>query len=284
MALVDAAWLAEHLHDPDVRVCDVRWYLSKDKRGIDAYRAGHVPGAAFIDLDGELASPDDGRAGRHPLPAAETFVAAMRRAGIGPNTHVVAYDDGGGSVAARLWWLLRAYGHAKVSLLDGGIQAWTKAGGALETTTPTFPEGSFSGRFDAQAALSIDETRHLVSRGGLLLDARAPERYRGEVEPVDARPGHVPGAVNVPFATLLEEGRFLPHDRLASRLETLRLDERPVVASCGSGVTACLLLFALDHAGVVPFPAARLYAGSYSEWARRKDLPVATGASPGEPA
>lgn len=284
MALVSVEWLAAHRSDPDVRVCDVRWFLPSTGRvGRDEYLAGHLPGAVFVDLDHDLAGPDDGRAGRHPLPAAGAFEAAMRRAGVSPSTHVVAHDDAGGAVAARLWWLLRAHGHAQVSLLDGGLAAWKDAGLPLATGPVEVPAGSFASRPVPGSSEDLPSVRSLLRSGGLLLDARAPARYRGETEPVDARPGHVPAAVNLPFSDLLENGRFREPSALREAFGRVGVAGREVVASCGSGVTACHLLFALDHAGLLPFPQARLYAGSYSEWARHPELAVATGSAPGAP-
>ncbi len=284
MGLVSTAWVAKHLQDPDVRICDVRWYLAAaGKRGSEEYEAGHLPGAAFVDLDAALAAPDDGRAGRHPLPVPGVFEAAMRAAGVSENTHVVAYDDVGGAVAARLWWLLRASGHDRVSLLDGGVRAWTEDGYALETDLPRVPRGTFAARFDPSLAASLDDTRAALKRGAALLDARAPERYRGAVEPVDQRPGHIPGAINVPVAELLDRGRFRAPEELRERFKTALGPRTEVIASCGSGVTACHLLFAMELASL-DFPSpARLYVGSYSEWSRRPRLPVVTGDAPGEP-
>jgi thiosulfate/3-mercaptopyruvate sulfurtransferase len=283
MGLVNAAWLADHLET--VRVVDVRWYLpSTGRRAIDAYMAGHIPGAVFIDLDEALADPDDGTQGRHPLPSRERFVAAMRAAGISRDTHVVAYDDTGGTTAARLWWLLRAFGHEQVSLLDGGLEAWREAGGAVVAELPHVAPGSFEGSLRGGLVCSIADLRTHLSRGGLLFDVRAPARYRGETEPVDPRPGHIPGARSLPLAELLDGQRFKTPESLRTLLRSSGIDSHDIVASCGSGVTACHLLFALDHAGVAAFGAARLYAGSYSEWSRRAALPVATGPLPGTPA
>ncbi len=285
MSLVSVDWLRAHRSDEDVLVCDVRWYLPTTGRsGADEYAAGHVTGAMFIDLDRDLAAPDDGRAGRHPLPAATDFEAAMRRVGVGPQTHVVAYDDAGGAYAARLWWLLRAHGHDRVSLVDGGWQAWTAAGGEIEQQASVRAPGAFVARPVAGAAIDLEGVRRHLHAGGLLLDARAAPRYRGETEPVDARPGHVPGAVNLPFTDLLQDGRFLAREPLRARLAAAGVGAGAVAAGCGSGVTACHLLFALDLTGLRTFPRATLYAGSYSEWARRRELPVALGAEPGTPA
>lgn len=282
MGLVSIDWLAAHQGDRDVRICDVRWYLkTSGLRGRDAYAAGHLPGAVFVDLEGELAAPDDGTKGRHPLPAAESFVAAMRRHGISSDTHVVACDDAGGAVAARLWWLLRAHGHQRVSLLDGGLPAWTAGGHPVESTPFEYPAGNFESHWISGASVTLEETRRGLRSGALLLDARAGERYRGDVEPVDPRPGHIPGAVSQPFMDLLENGRFRDSEALAARAHALGLGGRPVLASCGSGVTACHLIFAFDHAGVAPFPAMKLYVGSFSEWSRHEALPVVVGDAPG---
>lgn len=284
MGLVSTEWLAGHLRDPSVRVCDVRWYLpTTGKRGATEYAAGHIPGALFVDLDTDLAAPDDGSAGRHPLPSPERFVAAMQRLGIGPETRVVAYDDAGGSVAARLWWLLRAHGHERVSLLDGGLPAWVKEGRSISKDAVPVAAGHFVSHWNPKAVVDLADVRAALKTGAVVLDARARERYRGDVEPVDARPGHIPGAVSAPFAENLRDGRFLPSEELRGRYAGLLRAGQPVIASCGSGVTACHHLFALDLSGVAPFGDARLYAGSYSEWARRRDLPVAVGEGPGDP-
>ncbi|MFM2153388.1 MAG: hypothetical protein RL199_1823 [Pseudomonadota bacterium] len=280
MGLVTAVWLEQQRES--VRVVDVRWYLpSTGRRGSEAYAAGHLPGAVFVDLDAALADPDDGTQGRHPLPSRERFVEAMRRAGISADTHVVAYDDSGGTTAARLWWLLRAYGQEKVSLLDGGLGAWQEAGGELTTQVPEVELGTFDGALKPGLVASLDEVRTRLRHGDLLFDVRATPRYRGETEPVDPRPGHIPGARSLPLAELLSGQRFLGTAELRARLLAAGVDGHDLTASCGSGVTACHLLFALDHTGLKPFGKARLYAGSYSEWSRRAELAVATGELPG---
>ncbi len=283
MTLVTTEWLAAHLHDPDLRICDVRWVLGAPGAGREAWQAGHIPGAAFVDLDAELSAPDDGRAGRHPLPEPAAFARLLARLGVGPETHVVACDDAGGTIAARLWWLLRAAGHERVSLLDGGLAAWLSAGLPLSIELPSVepaPLRQISFVHGHQVARE-DLVSLLEGLAATLLDARAPERYRGEVEPVDPRPGHIPGAVNVPVASLLEGGRFLSAERLRARFEAAGVDAgRLVIASCGSGVTACHLLFALDLCGLVPFGSGCLYPGSYSEWARGVDREVRSGGAP----
>jgi thiosulfate/3-mercaptopyruvate sulfurtransferase len=272
--LVDAAWLKAHLRDPDVRVVDLRWYLA-GKKGAEEYARGHIPGAVFVDLEHEITAPQG--PGRHPIPDGAQFERAMRKAGVSPDTHVVAYDDAGGSIAARLWWLLRYYGHARVSVLDGGLAAWTGAGQPLDATPSAYPEGAFRAQAPARERV-VD--RAYVDRARsdprvLVLDARASERYRGDSEPVDARPGHVPGAKSAPWAGNLRDGRYLGAEDLRARYEALGAGRaKEVVVYCGSGVTACHDLIALELAGL---PGAKLYEGSWSDWARDPSLPAAKG-------
>ena len=214
-----------------------------------------------MDLDSELAS-EPGERGRHPLPDAQAFQAAARRAGIGPDTLVVAYDDAAEGGAARLWWLLRHFGHERVAVLDGGLRGWRAAGGPLEEGAERIAPGAFVAR-----EREGDTAEAEALAGLLLLDARAPERYRGELEPIDPVAGHIPGAMNVPFAELAPEGRFLPADELRTRLEAAgAAPGRELVAYCGSGVTACVVVLAAELAGLGP---ARLYPGSWSEWSGR---------------
>ena len=285
--LVDAAWLSAHLEDDGLRVIDLRWYLS-GKTGPAEYAKGHIPGAVFIDLEHALT----GRVGpgRHPIPSPAQFERAMRAAGVSPSTRVVVYDDAGGSIAARLWWLLTAHGHARVHVLDGGIQAWTAAGGALSTEPATAPPGSFVAKIDVMLPV-LD--RHAVEAvrertAWTLLDARVPERYRGEVEPIDARPGHIPGALNAPWTDNLVDGRFADAKTLRARYR--KLGVRPgttVVCYCGSGVTACHDILALSLARISA-TRVKLYEGSWSDWARDPDRPAALGdatlAKPAKPA
>jgi len=266
--LVDAAWLHEHLGDPDVRVIDFRWYLQR-RVGRDEYLHGHIPGAVFVAL--EDVTGEEG-AGRHPLPTAEQFERAMRQAGVGQTTNVVAYDDAGGSVAARLWFLLGYFGHSAQAVLDGGLQAW---GGPLETEVPTVQPGHFRAELaGAGRVLDFEEVRSLSDVP--LIDARAGERYRGETEPVDPKAGHVPGALSAPFADNLgPDGRFKSAAELRRRYEALGA-QNGAVFYCGSGVNATHHLLAMEIAGL---PNARLYAGAWSDWSRR-DAPVATGSEP----
>jgi len=273
--LVDAAWLAAHLHDPSVRVIDLRWYLS-GKKGAGEYALGHIPGAVFVDLQTALTPPVG--PGRHPIPSPAQFARAMRRAGVSASSRVVVYDDAGGSVAARLWWLLRGYGHAKVHVLDGGYPGWLASGGAAEADAPAVPVGDFAVRrntlpvVDCHAVDSAREEPRIV-----LLDARAPERFRGELEPVDARPGHIPGALNAPWADNLEGGRFADPAALRARYRKLGVrDGATVICYCGSGVTACHDVLALELAGFDGLDV-RVYEGSWSDWARDPDRPSALG-------
>lgn len=266
--LVAADWLRHHRADPDVRVIDFRWYLM-GRKGQDEYVRGHIPGAVFVDL--ESITGKEG-AGRHPLPSREQFEREMRRAGVDSDTKVVVYDDEGGSVAARLWCLLGWFGHRSQAVLDGGLQAW---GGELEAATTRAPEGNFeAGEMDLSNLVDFAAVRGL--RDVPLFDARAPERYRGDTEPVDPKAGHIPGALSRPWKeNLRPDGRF----KSASVLRRSFIEfgaEHGAIAYCGSGVTSCHHILAMEIAGI---PNARLYAGSWSDWSRR-DAPVAIGAEP----
>lgn len=252
---------------------DIRWQLG-GPHGRPDYEAGHLPGAVFVDLDTELAGPA-GKGGRHPLPDPEGFGAVMRRAGVSRDTPVVVYDGGQGWAAARAWWLLRWTGHPDVRVLDGGLAAWT---GALSSETPKPEEGDFRPEPGALALLDADAAAALA-RSGLLLDARAAERYRGDVEPIDRIGGHIPGAVSAPTTENVgEDGRFLPAERLASRFAALGADANTgaVGVYCGSGVSGAHEVLALELAG----HRAALYAGSWSEWSSDESRPVAKGPDP----
>lgn len=254
---------------------DVRWQLGGPP-GRPEYEAGHLPGAVYVDLDRELAAPP-GRGGRHPLPDLEVFGAAMRRAGVSAGTPVVVYDGGLGWGAARAWWLLRWTGHTDVWVLDGGLAAWTAAGNELSKETPSPEPGDFTPHPSDVGLLDADGAAALA-RSGLLLDARAAERYRGDVEPIDPVGGHIPGAVSAPTAENVDEqGRFLPARTLAARFAGLGAQEESAVGVyCGSGVSGAHQVLALAIAGI---PSA-LYAGSWSEWSNDPARPVAKGADP----
>jgi thiosulfate/3-mercaptopyruvate sulfurtransferase len=271
-SVVDVAWLREHREE--VVLADVRWYLD-GRSGRAAYEAGHLPGAVFVDLEAWLAAPAEPAAGRHPLPAPEVFAEGMGRLGIGDGDTVVAYDDEGGVTAARLVWMLRAVGHP-AALLDGGIGAWD---GPLETEPTLRAPARFTPRPWPPERLASAEDA--ADPANLVLDARQRERYRGEQEPVDARPGHIPGARSLPCRENLDEsGRLLGVDELRRRLEAAGAGgSRPVVSYCGSGVTACHTLLVLEHVGL---GEGRLYPGSWSQWSRDPARPAATGDEPGD--
>jgi thiosulfate/3-mercaptopyruvate sulfurtransferase len=266
--LVSAEWLHAHIRDGDVRVVDFRWYLD-GRKGREAYERGHIPGAVFVDLE-EVTGADGG--GRHPLPARSQLETAMRNAGVSAGMKVVAYDDSGGSVAARLWFLLDLFGHDAQAVLDGGLQAW---GEPLETSLVSPAAGDFRAREpDRSRILDFDAVRQL--QGVPLLDARAGERYRGEKEPIDPKAGHIPGALSAPFSENLgPDGRFKSSAELRTRFVALGADHGAVVY-CGSGVNATHDLLAMELAGL---PNGRLYAGSWSDWSHH-DAPVATGKEP----
>jgi thiosulfate/3-mercaptopyruvate sulfurtransferase len=275
-ALVQTDWLAERLGSADLRVVDVRWYLDPARKGRDAYRAGHIPGAVFVDVDTDLSAPGGGRglpAGRHPWPGEEQVGRAMGAAGIGPGVTVVAYDDQSGAVAARLWYVLRAHGHDAVAILDGGIAKWLAEGRPIETAVRAVAPRVFDARLRPGFVIQKNE---MIATHGLLLDARAGERYRGETEPIDPRAGHIPGATSAPFTGNLSKDAvpvFLPPAALRDRYTALGAGREEPIVYCGSGVTACHDLLALHLAGL----RGRLYAGSWSEWSSDPSLPVETG-------
>ena len=274
--LIEAAELAEALTaDPPV-LLDVRWRLGGPP-GITDYQAGHLPGAVFVDLPAELAGPA-GAGGRHPLPEAAAFGAAMRRAGVTGGGEVVVYDEADALAAGRAWWLLRYFGHPRVRVLDGGFRGWAAAGYPVATGgTPPPADGDFTARPGHLPVLDAEQAA-AVARAGVLLDARAGERYRGEVEPADPVAGHIPGAVSAPATgNVGPDGRFLPAGQLRARFAALGAGTGPVGSYCGSGITAAQQVLALTVAGL---PAA-LYPGSWSEWVADGSRPVAVGASPG---
>jgi thiosulfate/3-mercaptopyruvate sulfurtransferase len=275
--LVSVDWLAAHLTDPGLRIADVRWSLSGPP-GRDRYAQGHIPGAVFLDAERELSSPGEGP-GRHPVPSAAKLAAILGRSGIGDEHVVVAYDDAGGSIAARLWWLYRHFGHGgSCAVLDGGITAWTDAGNVLATDVSAHPVATWTPGAPADDLVGTDEVAAMLGGDALLLDARAAERYRGETEPIDPRAGHIPGAVSAPFTSNLgADGRFLAPEALRARYASLGAAERPVVAYCGSSLSATHDLLAMELAGI---GSGRLYEGSWSHWSSDPSRPAATGPTP----
>ncbi|MFC7613847.1 sulfurtransferase [Actinokineospora soli] len=280
-SLVAPADLASRLDGPLApALLDVRYRLG-GPNGRPEHLAGHVPGAVFIDLDADLAAPP-GDGGRHPLPDPAVLERALRAAGVREDRPVVVYDGDNGAAAARAWWLLRWAGHDQVAVLDGGYAAWTAAGLPVATGEETPEPGDITVRPGGMPVLDADEAAALA-RTGVLLDARAPERYRGEVEPLDPKAGHIPGALNAPFAGNTDaEGRWRSPEELADRFTALGVTgDKPVGAYCGSGVTAASVVLALEVAGVTsPSAPAALYAGSWSHWCVDPERPVATGAEP----
>jgi thiosulfate/3-mercaptopyruvate sulfurtransferase len=260
-----------------VVLLDVRWALGDD-RGRERYLEGHLPDAVFVDLETELADPPSAADGRHPLPSVQRLQAAARRWGIGGGDRVVAYDATGGLAAARAWWLLR-WGGVPVRLLDGGLAAWRRAGGPVESGDVVPEPGDVTLNGGGMPVLSIDEAARLPGAGGILLDARAGERYRGEVEPIDPRAGHVPGAVSAPTTeNLAADGTFRPTAELTERYASLGVQPGTTVGVyCGSGVTAAHEVAALAAAGI----EAALWPGSWSQWSADPDRPAATGPAAG---
>jgi thiosulfate/3-mercaptopyruvate sulfurtransferase len=272
--LVSSDWLLDCLGQRELVVVDCRWALGSPGAGRNAWEEAHIPGAHFLDVDEDLSGPPgSGSGGRHPLPSAEAFAAAAASAGIGADSAVVAYDEAGEGGAARLWWLLRHFGHEDAAVLDGGLKGWREAGGPLDGVPPRpWQSGEpFVPRERGDDMASAEELGSRLEDGALaLVDARAAPRYRGEVEPIDPIAGHIPGASNIPFASLAPDGRYLAADELRARLDPG--DGRELVAYCGSGVTAATLVLGAEAAGL----QARLYPGSWSDWCAR-GLPVASG-------
>jgi len=279
--LVDADTLMRALRSSASRplaIVDARVDLADRAAGARRFAEGHVPGAVRVDLETDLSGPHYPGAGRHPWPSDDAFAAALGRLGITPAHQVVIYDDAAGALAAaRLWFMLQAWGHEAVAVLDGGWSAWRAAGGAVEAGESAVRDaGAYAGVFDDSRLLQTDDIATLKPQAGLVVDARAPERYRGDVEPLDRKAGHIPGAVNRPFAANLEGARFKPAAVLRDEFATLLHGRAPtmLIASCGSGVTACHHLLAMAHAGL---PGGRLYTGSWSGWIEDDARAIATG-------
>ncbi|MGY0504019.1 sulfurtransferase [Luteimonas sp. e5] len=279
--LVDVASLrAASEQGSDIVLLDCRADLADVAAGARMFEAGHIPGAQHADLERDLSDMAQQGQGRHPWPHARDFAACVARWGVDEDTQVVAYDAGNGMFAARAWCLLRWFGHARVAVLDGGLAAWQAAGGACAQgpAVPRAPTPLREADFAAGRLFDHEDVIAHLAHGGVLLDARAGERFRGEIEPLDARAGHVPGAVNRPFAENLDaQGRFKPREVLFDEFAALLGGRTPsdMVAMCGSGVSACHHLLAMAHAGL---EGAKLYKGSWSGWVSDPARPVATGA------
>lgn len=279
--LVSAELVAERLADPRLLVFDCRYELARPEAGREAWSRGHLPGAVHVDLHHDLAGPTTPRSGRHPLPDSQEFAARLRRWGVNDDSLILVYDDSTGLWAARFWWMTAKWlGHRQVAVLDGGLRRWQQLG--LPVTAdlpPARAAGGFVGQAHDDAWVDIETTQSAaLDPGHRVIDARAPERFRGEVEPIDPVAGHVPGAVNHPTSTLVgADGRLLPAAELYdSFMQTLGpVPASAAITMCGSGVTACHVLLALEHAGL---PGARLYVGSWSEWSRDPSRAIARGA------
>ncbi|MEY9952907.1 sulfurtransferase [Leifsonia sp. EB34] len=271
----ESLWSSAGRRPSTLRVLDVRWKLGGPP-GVEEFAKGHIPGAVYVDLDTELAGHGLPTDGRHPLPAIEAFQASARRWGVNDGDSVVVYDDVSGTSAARLWWLLRYAGFEDVRVLDGGLAAWIAFGGGLDTESSAPVPGTVHLAYGSLPTLDADAAAALAA-SGVLLDARAGERFRGEVEPVDPRAGHIPGAVSAPTAdTIGPDGRMLSPERLAARFAELGVTaDTPTGVYCGSGVTAAHAALAMEAAGL-PVPA--LYPGSFSAWSNDPARPVAVGA------
>ena len=274
--LVQAEALADALVQPGLRILDCRFSLADPAQGERAYAQSHLPGAVYAHLERDLSDMRKQGAGRHPWPHAADVVATLGRWGIAPDTQVVAYDDADGAYAARAWCLLRMLGHAHVAVLDGGWQRWRALGLPVTTQPPAIAPTRYRADFDASRLLDAEAVAAHLASGGLLVDARAAARFRGEAEPLDAVAGHVPGAINRPYGDNLAGGRFKApqalRDEFGQLLGGRGLDD--VAVMCGSGVTACHHLLAMAHAGL---PGAKLFTGSWSGWIADPSRPVATG-------
>lgn len=275
--LVQADVLSVALGRPDLVIVDCRFSLLDPHLGEQSWHRSHIPGAAYAHLERDLSDMSRKGEGRHPWPDAETFCAKLTRWGIAPGSQVVAYDDGDGAYAARLWFLLRALGHEKVAVLDGGWTRWTSLGLPASSLTREPASQRYVANFDTSRLLDAEAVEAHLAAGGMLVDARAAARFRGEEEPLDKVAGHVPGAVNRPYADNMAGGRFKPPMQLADEYRALLAGRDPseVVVMCGSGVTACHNLLAMERAGL---RGAKLFTGSWSGWLADPRRPVATGA------
>jgi len=273
--LINTQDLSTHLTDPQWIIFDCRHDLLEIEKGERLYREGHIPGAHFANMDTDLSGEKNGGNGRHPLPSPNAFAAFLARHGVGPNSSVVAYDDVGGQFAARLWWMARWIGLTNVHLLDGGLQKWIAEGRGLSKEVPVPQPVALRAEPDALMLWSAGEVEaHIGDAQFALIDARAPERYRGEVEPIDPVAGHIPGALNRFFKQNLAPDLTLrPPLELAKEFNALTggLPPENIIHQCGSGVTACMNIFAMEYAGL---KGAKLYAGSWSEWVSDPSRPV----------
>lgn len=276
--VISAEELSSHIHDNSWVVVDCRFTLTDTSAGRRAYDEGHIPGARYIHLDDDLASPSTENTGRHPLPDPEVLAKKLGELGIDNDTQVVAYDDTFGAMASRLWWLLRWMGHDKVALLDGGLPAWTRKKLPLSKENPEIDRKTFIPSVRDDMVVDMVSMQAIVADSSkIVLDARAEERFTGEVEPLDKVAGHIPGALNLPYEDNLDiDGTFMSAEELVDEYKNAIGNKggKDVIMMCGSGVTACHNLVAMEIAGL---KGARLYAGSWSEWITKPENPVETG-------
>lgn len=274
--LIETEQLAELLGTPGLVVLDCRFNLKHPEAGREAWRESHIPGARYVHLDDDMASHGDENSGRHPLPAIDVFAARLGALGIQADSQVVVYDDAGGAIAGRMWWLLRWAGHPAAALLNGGWPKWTREGRPVSDDIPPESEVRYAASAQDDLWLTTEAVVEALDQDQVqLIDARAPERFSGQQEPLDTVSGHIPGSRNIPSQENLDEnGCFKSPEALRQRFAALAEDARPVCHSCGSGVTACHNLLAMAYAGLEP---GRLYVGSWSEWIRDPERPIATG-------
>ncbi len=276
--IITAETLKQNLNNPDWIIIDCRFSLADTETGAKTYRLGHIPGARYAHLDKDLSSAITDFTGRHPLPNFGSLAKKLAQWGVSNRSQVISYDDAGGAFAGRLWWLLRCLGHDKVAVLDGGIKHWQQQGYAITTTLPSINPGVFRPYLtDTNWVNALELQNSLAKKSICLIDARTPERYRGENEPIDPVAGHIPGAINRPFQlNLSADGLFLSNQELHRQFKDLigHTPSDQVVHMCGSGLTACHNLLAMEYAGLM---GSKLYAGSWSEWIRNKNRAIAKG-------
>ncbi len=270
--LMSMEYLNKHLNDEDLVIVDCRFNLASPKQGREDYQQDHIQGAFFLDLDKDLSSEILVHGGRHPLPIMKTFIEKLEAIGIDDTKHVVAYDDQNGPFASRLWWLLKYLGHNQVSVLNENYSSWQEAGHPISQTKPQKNKTKFNANIQSDMIMEVDQVKEITDKATYkLIDARAPERYRGEVEPIDLKAGHIPGAENYFWEdTLTDNGVMKSNEALEFYFTSLK-DEENLVVYCGSGVTASVTLLALDNIGV----KAKLYPGGWSDWSSYDDNPVA---------
>ncbi|WP_135551868.1 sulfurtransferase [Paenibacillus cymbidii] len=275
-AIVSKRWLLARMFEPDIVIVDCRFQLGEREAGYEAYLEAHIPGAVYLDLERDLSGPVGPFGGRQPLPDRDAFVQTVRKAGIGNDSRVVAYDDQGGAMAARFWWMLRYLGHEAVFVLDEGFQSWQEAGFPVTADRKVVVPAYFEPRLRPDLVADVAQVQaKLHQQGVVLIDSREAPRYRGETEPIDAVAGHIPGAVNLFWKdNIAADGTWKSADQLRERFAVYAEGAEEFIVYCGSGVTACSNVLALTEAG---FNSVKLYAGSWSDWISYADNQIATG-------